>query len=301
METPIDPQRESNMSKLTRRELLKTTGAAAVAIATCGSVSTLFSGTGTAQAAAVWNHDPASPIGPLHWGNIGFPVCGQGTSQSPVDIRTDKVAAYRGSPLVLRYESSELVVENTGHVVEVLIPTGVNNTLQIGGDSYALVQYHFHAPSEHTVNGQRADVEAHFVHMNAQGATAVVGVFYRLGSEPNALLDRILLSAPETAGEEVTAGEASPAEMFHHIGDVSAKQGGPVLVNSFYAYDGSLTTPGCTQDVRWSVLEDGGGVSHAAVKRFHELIAQFPNYDGYPNNNRPLQPLNGRVIKLRRD
>ena len=96
------------------------------------------------------------------------------------------MVTFRGSPLLLRYESSELVVENTGHVVEVPIPTGVNNTLQIGGDSYELVQYHFHASSEHAINGRLADVEAHFVHMNAQGATAVVGVFYRLGDEPNA-------------------------------------------------------------------------------------------------------------------
>jgi carbonic anhydrase len=291
------------MAKLTRRELLKTTGVAAVSIATLGPASSLLSDMGTAEAATtgVWNHNPASPIGPLHWGDIGFPVCSKGNAQSPVNIRTNKVAPYRGSPLLLSYESSELVIENTGHVVEVVIPTGVNSTLQIGGDSYELVQYHFHTPGEHEVNGQLADVEAHFVHMNAQGVTAVVGVFYRLGSEPNALLDRILLSAPETAGEEITAGEASPAEMFHNIQDVCATGGGSIKVNSFYAYDGSLTTPGCTQNVVWSVLEDGGGVSHAAVKRFHELIAQFPNYDGYPNNNRPVLPLNGRVIKLRRD
>jgi len=120
--------------------------------------------------------------------------------QSPVNIRTDKVAAYHGAPLLLRYESSELAVENTGHVVEVPIPADVQDTLQIGGDRYELVQYHFHAPSEHAVNGRRAAVEAHFVHMNAQGATAVVGVFYRRGPDPNAVLDRILLSAPRHGG-----------------------------------------------------------------------------------------------------
>jgi carbonic anhydrase len=73
-----------------------------------------------------------------------------------------------------------------------------------------------------------------------------------------------------------------------------------VCVDSFYAYDGSLTTPGCTQEVRWSVLPDGGQVFAAAVARLHRVIGHFPHYDGYPNNNRPLQPLNGRVIKLRR-
>jgi carbonic anhydrase len=286
---------------LSRRNLLKA-GAAAAVVAVVSlprSASSLLT-RAARTTTGVWNHDPRSAIGPLHWSEIGFPVCGQGTSQSPVDIRTGRVAAYRGSPMLLKYESSELVVENTGHVVEVPIPAEAQDTLQIGGDRYELVQYHFHAPSEHAVNGRRADVEAHFVHMNAQGATAVVGVFYRRGRDSNAVLDKILLSAPETAGEEAHAGEASPAELFRHIKGVSAKRGGPTRVNSFYTYGGSLTTPGCTEDVRWSVLADGGHVSHAAVTHLHHVIAHFPDYGGYPNNNRPLQPLNGRVIRLRR-
>ena len=89
-------------------------------------------------------------------------------------------------------------------MVEVPIPADVHDTLQIGGDRYGLAQYHFHAPSEHAVNGGRAAVEAHFVHTNAQGATAVVGVFYRRGPHPNPVLDRIPLSAPEAAGERPT-------------------------------------------------------------------------------------------------
>jgi carbonic anhydrase len=180
-----------------------------------------------------------------------------------------------------------------------MIPPGVTDTLQIGGDRYSLTQYHFHAPAEHTINGRQADVEAHFVHTNAQGATTVVGVLFRIGREPNPLLDRILLAAPLTAGEEVTAGEASPSELFQDITDVRVRTG-RVQVKSFYGYDGSLTTPACTQSVRWSVLADGGHVSQAAVTRFHQLISQFPGYGGYPNNNRPVQPLDGRVVSLRR-
>ena len=284
------------MAGLTRRELLKTAGAAAAAIAVYS-----LPGPATTRAATIaWNHDPASPIGPNHWGDIGFPTCGQGTSQSPINIMTDSVAAFHGSPLLLRYESSELGIENTGHVVEVPIPTSANSSMQISGDRFELVQYHFHAPSEHTIDGRLADAEAHFVHMNALGVTAVVGVFFRLGLEPNTLLDRILLAAPVTAGDEVHAGEANPAELFHDIRGVRTTSAGRVQVNSFYNYNGSLTTPGCTQDVRWFVLADGGTVSNAAVARFHEVIARFPDYNGYPNNNRPVQPVNGRIIRLRR-
>ncbi len=221
-------------------------------------------------------------------------------AQSPVNIASRGIVGYHGSPLLLSYRPSELGVENTGHVVEVPIPTGVHDTLQINGDRYELVQYHFHAPSEHAINGRRADVEAHLVHMNAAGATVVVGVLFRVGHQPNRLLDSILLSAPATAGEEVHAGEGSPAELFHHIAGVRATPEGRVQVNSFYAYDGSLTTPGCTQDVRWFLAADQGNVSAAAVRRFHQVIARFPGYNGYQNNNRPLQPLNHRLVSLRR-
>jgi carbonic anhydrase len=123
-------------------------------------------------------------------------------SQSPVNIPARSLAPYHGPPLLLRYQSAELGVENTGHVVEVPTPDGVNDTALIGGDTYKLVQYHFHTPSEHAVNGRLADVEGHFVHMNAQGVTAVIGVFFWLSYKPNPVLDKILLSAPAKAGEE---------------------------------------------------------------------------------------------------
>ncbi len=272
--------------------------AAVIAVASIPEAASALSSR-PATAAAAWNHNPASPIGPLHWGDIGYPICGMGMNQSPVNIRTRKVAAYHGSPLLLSYESSELGIENTGHYVEVPIPTGASSTLQINGDVYPLVQYHFHVPSEHAVNGRLADLEAHLVHTNAQGVTAVVGVFFNIGPRPNRLLDKILLTAPATAGQEITVGKASPAELFRHIGAVTASRRGPLQVDSFYSYDGSLTTPGCAEGVLWSVLASAGQVSYAAVARFHRLIAKFPGYNGYPNNNRPLQPLNGRVIRLR--
>jgi carbonic anhydrase len=282
---------------LTRREAWKLGGAAAGAAAVAGFGASRAAARSTVvPPPGAWNHDPASPIGPLHWGTIGFPVCGTGTAQSPVNIVTDAVKRRNGPPLMISYDSSELTVENTGHVVEVMIPAGVTDTLRTGNDTYQLVQYHFHAPSEHQVNGRLADVEGHFVHQNSQGVTAVVGVFFRRGADPNRLLDKILFSAPVTAGDEVTVGEASPAELFPGCGSGAKNK---LDVDSFYAYTGSLTTPGCTEGVRWFVLADGGHVSPAAVRRLHHVISQFPSYAGYPSNNRPVQPLNGRVISFR--
>ncbi len=155
------------------------------------------------------------------------------------------MAADHGSPLLLRYQVSELTVENTGHVVEVPIPTGVRDTLRLDGDRYELEQYHFHAPSEHAINGRLADVEAHLVHHNAQGATAVVGILFRRGPDPNPLLDKILLSAPATAGEEVHAGDASPAELFDDLrarhGEARRPSSGELLLHlRWLAHDARL-------------------------------------------------------------
>jgi len=86
------------MAELTRRELLKAGGATA-------GVAGVASFRGPAASAqpppGAWNHDPASPIGPLHWGTIGFPVCGTGAMQSPVNIATGRLAAYHGPPSTL--------------------------------------------------------------------------------------------------------------------------------------------------------------------------------------------------------
>lgn len=289
------------MAELTRRDLMKGAGGAVAALAAYplgGAASAPLSGTARVATVA-WNHDPGSPIGPRHWADIGFPRCGAGTSQSPIDIDTRRVLIRRGAPAVLEYEVSELAIANTGHVVEVSIRAGVRDALRIGPDEYHLVQYHFHAPSEHTIDGRRGDVEAHFVHQTADGATAVIGVLYRVGSDPNPLLDHVLLEAPQTAGREVHAGESCPAELLHDLRGVTVRHG-IVRVDSFYQYHGSLTTPGCTENVRWLVLAHVGQVSKAAVTRFHRLISQFPSYGGYPDNNRPVQPRNGRVVELRR-
>ena len=89
------------MTQLTRRQVLKATGAtgAAALMAPLPALRRVAARAAT----AAWNHDPASPIGPPHWDGIGYPTCGSGMRQSPIDIRTDRVAPSRGRPLLLRW------------------------------------------------------------------------------------------------------------------------------------------------------------------------------------------------------
>jgi carbonic anhydrase len=279
-----------------RRALASTAVATSMALLTLGGPA--LSPT-SADPPAEWSHNPGSAVGPPRWGDIGFPTCSRGTRQSPVNIETSAATRVGGPPLRLRYAASDVTLANTGHAVEGQIPAGVSNTLRVGSEQYELTQYHFHAPSEHAIDGVRADVEAHFVHANSAGDTAVVGVLYRIGPRPNKALGRILRSASATTGVAVELGRANPAKMFRGIKAIRMKAGGALRVRSFHAYDGSLTTPACTEGIRWSVLAEGGHVSSRAVAHLHEVIAQFPDNDGYPNNNRPLQPLNGRVVKHR--
>lgn len=236
-----------------------------------------------------WNHDPASDIGPNFWGELtpAFRTCGAiipgfegfqetGKKQSPIDVVTPVPASL--PPLVFQYANTPLEVENNGHVIEV--PYEPGNFLRIGSDTYELLQFHFHAPSEHTINGRFADMELHLVHRNFLGDLAVVGILMTVGPDPNPVVDKIMANegAVTVPGAVINARDLLPK------------------FRSYYLYSGSLTTPPCSEGVRWQVLKEPVQVSQFAVDRLHEIIGLFPEYDGFPDNNRPVRPLNGRTV-----
>jgi len=252
----------------------------------------------TFASAQVWNHNPDSAIGPDHWGKLTFPfaTCGAevsstfvevGKKQTPVDIVPAAAVAVTLPELAFHYRSTPFVVENTGHVVEV--PYAPGSALRVGRDKYDLLQFHFHAPSEHTVNGQFAAAELHLVHRNALLDLAVVGVLIQVGSPVNHVIDKILRNAPLESGEEVDLE-----------GSVNAKAVLPRHTERYYNYSGSLTTPPCSEGVRWFVLKEPVFVSQEAIEHLHEVISEFDNYGGFADNNRPVRPLNGRVILKRK-
>jgi carbonic anhydrase len=251
-------------------------------------VVALLAACGDPDATTSWNHDPGDAAsGPQGWGELDE-ACFSGSEQSPVDIASPVDADL--PPLEFDYAETELKIENTGHTVEVPMPEESDNTLTIDGDEYRLVQYHFHAPSEHTVDGSSHDVEGHLVHENEDGELAVVGVFFEAGDSGSDLFDVVLTNAPEQAGEEAETGEQrNPIELLPVAGSTT--------IDGYYTYPGSLTTPGCNEGVRWTVIQDTMTASSTSIDHFHHLISEFPGYDGYENNNRPTQPLNERQIE----
>jgi len=248
-----------------------------------------FPGLAWAQA---WNHNPASPIGPLHWGSVtpSYATCGDistggevGMKQSPIDIVPGNALAAHFSALLFKYEPTALKIENTGHYVEV--PYDPTSYLYVGSqptDVYQLVQFHFHAPSEHTINGVHYDAELHLVHTNIIGETAVIAVLLSSSAAGLPIFDTIMANSPPT-------GEIELPEEVNVLDLLPFRRG-------FYRYAGSLTTPACTESVQWFVMQDPVPITPNALSILHGVISSFPNYGGYANNNRPIADQNGRSV-----
>ncbi|MDX8377072.1 MAG: carbonic anhydrase family protein [Mariprofundales bacterium] len=244
--------------------------------------TTAEAGNADAHDAATEHHAPHFTYdgdnGPANWGTLSedWAACsGTGNAQSPVDIVTANAAANSAAAaLVTDYKDAALDVKNNGHSITVSYPAG--SSLTIGGSSYELLQFHFHAASEHTIDGQHSDLVAHLVHKNAEGQLAVIGVLLNEGEANNAI-DAVWSNMPKDAGtnnapEGVSINAASllPADM------------------SYYHYNGSLTTPPCSEIVSWYVLKNAVTVSKAQIAAFRVL---------YSDNVRPVQNLHERNIE----
>jgi carbonic anhydrase len=211
--------------------------------------------------------------GPSQWGHLEekFEACSTGSRQSPIDI----LPPYEKSKesLVLNYSTSPLKMINNGHSIQVNI-TG-EHTLKVANKNYHLVQFHFHTPSEHTVDGKHIDMEIHLVHKADDGSFAVVGVLLNKGKE-NQFLSTIWNKLPKEEGKET---EDATIQLV--LKDLLPKKMG------YYHYTGSLTTPPCSEGVEWYVLAEPMEASTQQMLAFQSI---------FPVSIRPLQPLNGRKI-----
>jgi carbonic anhydrase len=224
--------------------------------------------------AHAWTYEGEGAEGPEHWGDLKaeYAVCKTGKEQSPIDIRD--VTATKLPAVHFAYQSAPLKIINNGHTIQVNVAPG--SFLTVGGERYELKQFHFHHPSEERLQGKSYDMVVHLVHANSQGKLAVVAVLLKEGNANSALAE-IWPRIPKTERkeEEIAGVQFNPADLLPHD-------------TGYYAYAGSLTTPPCTEGVRWIVLKTPVDISEAQIDRFVGI---------YPNNARPIQPINGRIVK----
>lgn len=210
--------------------------------------------------------------GPDHWGEIdpANRVCSVGHQQSPINI-TGSVRA-DVEPLSIRWMKGPVTMVNNGHTIQVNMPPG--NTLSRADKTYDLLQFHFHAPSEHLVDGKVYPMEVHFVHKHPEtGELAVVGVFLLQG-QPNDSFSELSKKFPRRPGDE------NVLENFSAAGLVPPSLG-------YWTYPGSLTTPPCSEIVTWLVMMEPMLVDARDIDNFTSI---------YAGNARPVLPANRRVI-----
>lgn len=249
-----------------------------MALLLLGSGSLFNNVDATALQSIEWHYD--GELGPDHWGDIDplFARCKEGLQQSPINL--DRVARSILPEIVFHYDELEAErVFNNGHTIEVEVEPGTS--IELRGVSYRLIQFHWHAPSEHTLGpqGTHHDMELHLVHRNDAGGLAVIGVFVRQG-HTNEHLEPIWAVLPDEAGEE------------HHLGLHLTDADLLPEHRQYYFYPGSLTTPPCTEGVLWHVMAEPVEMSRDQIVEFIEAI----NHSCCARNDRPTQPLNGRRV-----
>ncbi len=226
---------------------------------------------------ATWSYGGAN--GPEHWGEIAAACTPSPTSrQSPVDIVTaDLTPTADVAAATVHYTRASFTVENNGHAIEAVAEDAKANSVELGGKTYYLQQFHLHASSEHTIDGAHASAELHLVHASDSGELAVLGALVQTGEASTALaelFDSIPVSESEHGEGEELSAPIDPAALLP-ASDLSAR------------YAGSLTTPGCSEGVSWNVYLTPITVSDAQLAALTSV---------YADNHRPVQPLNGREV-----
>ncbi len=241
-----------------------------VAFGAAAALCPLCTTGGAAAAGVKWSYEGEG--GPPAWGKLSpeFQACSAGREQTPIDLK-EGIKSETGM-LSLAYKRMPVRIVNNGYTIQVNCPTG--SQVQIGSQTYDLLQYHFHHPSEHILSGRRFELELHFVHKNKAGELAVAGVFIRAGAA-NATLQSLWSVMPAKAGpEKWTSVSLNPDRLLP-------------ANSTYYRYYGSLTTPPCSEGVLWTVYKEPIEASEAQIKQFAAL---------FPNNARPVQPLNRRFL-----
>ncbi|CDG81491.1 carbonic anhydrase [Janthinobacterium agaricidamnosum] len=218
-----------------------------------------------------WSYE--GDTGPDNWGKINssWAQCGNGTRQSPIDLRDGMKVDLE--QISFDYKPSSFTVIDNGHTI--LVTVGSGNYITVQNHMYELVQFHFHRPSEERINGKGYEMVVHLVHRDGQGKLAMLAILLERGN-PQSTIQTVWNNLPLEKKELVTpAIVLDPAELLPQKRD-------------YFTYMGSMTEPPCTEGVLWMVMKQPQQASPDQMALFSRL---------YPFNVRPIQNSNGRVIK----
>jgi carbonic anhydrase len=221
-----------------------------------------------------WGYD--GEFGPQAWSRLRpeYGQCATGTRQSPIHIQDGNTLQGPAEPLQFHYQPSSAMVVNTGRTIQVDVVG--DNTLTVRGSTYKLTNIQFHHPSEERINDRAYTMAAHLIHRNIDGQIAIVAVLMDPG-QPNTLINKVWTYMPLDVGDRVRM----PAGLLD-LNEVLPQD------QRYYQFIGSLTAPPCSENVLWMVLKQPIQISPEQLRLFAQL---------YPRNARPVQPLNGRVVR----
>lgn len=227
-----------------------------------------------AQATTPWDY--VGKRGELNWGRLdpAYQACSKGHEQSPLDIRGAHLNKAL-HPIEFHYIAGAMTLTNNGHTIVAHVNPG--SYMVANGARYELVEFSFHHPGEEAVKGKLTGMDVQLLHRGADGKLAVLAMrLVEDAGNPNAVLAMLWPHLPKTAG-----GSEKVTDMVNPGGLLPADRG-------YWTYMGSLTTPPCTEGVRWFVFEQELSVSRLQLRAFEAL---------FPMNARGLQEPHGRRIE----
>lgn len=220
---------------------------------------------------AKWGYE--EDLAPKNWSELDerYNLCKQGVNQSPINITNAINSDIK--ELLLQGEAKATTFINNGYNLEVKFSNG--NFLSFGDKKYSLKSLTFHTPSEHHINGKSFPMEIQLFHKDAYNHTVVVSMLVEQSLEDNITLNKLLRNFPE---DEEDIQEIKSQVLGYEL---------LPLKKDYYTYNGSLTTPPCSEAVRWIVLKTPLKATKSQLDDFKAVLEK---------NNRPIQKTNSRFI-----
>lgn len=229
-----------------------------------------------------WNYSGES--GPEFWAELETSSDCGGQHQSPINIIDIETIPGKITERIsdIRYEDKTTIksITNNGHTIQYNF-NGDLNVIGYQNKQYKMEQFHFHSPSEHTINGVRYPLEIHMVHHSEESNSYIVLAILVQQGEPDSTFTFLEKYLPINQGETKEVNES------YDFGTTVSESFGVDTVN-VYTYQGSLTTPPCTEDVIWIVMKDASNASATQIELLQKLMPK--------NNYRETQLINDRKV-----